>query len=369
MSDSDRNLGTVCLVFFSLQSQRLIAIVCDTTKHKGGVCLATSIQELMQYAGVGRASVYRVLTGSGLVGEAARSRVMKAVEELGKPALRRRIRASARVAIWVPGIGELIGRAHHASLFRALEAECRACGLTIEVINAAIPEHPAKAVELVRRAKVCGVMVMSFYSEEHLAALSAEWPVVLFFACAQCKRLTTVAPDDFAAGFLATRHLIEQGHARIAAVIGSGRKPEGFSERFAGGYALALAEGGIPFRPALVLRDSANLGPFTDDGPLPPAFEEIMRLKPRPTALVGRGETIAVLVRGLNNAGISVPGQIAVVGYGSRGGVPWPAPDLSWVDYPVRDMAEAGLDAIAARGTACRSVTIPVRLVPGKCQG
>lgn len=326
----------------------------------------TSIQELMRHAGVGRASVYRVLTGSGLVGDAARSRVMKAVEELGRPVLRRRTRASGRVALWVPGIGELIGRAHHASLFKALEAECRTWGLTVEVINAALPEHPGEAAELVRRAKVCGVMVMSIYSEEHLAALAAEWPVVLFFACAQCKRLTTVAPDDFAAGFLATRHLIEQGHGSIAVVVGSGRRPEGFSERFVGGYALALAEGGIPFRADLVMRDSANLGPFIDDGPLPPAVEQIMKLKQPPTALVGRGETVVAMVRGLNNAGMPVPGQIAVVGYGSRGSAPWPAPDLSWVDYPVRDMAEAGLDAIAARGAACRSVTIPVRLVEGK---
>jgi hypothetical protein len=53
------------------------------------------------------------------------------------------------------------------------------------------------------------------------------------------------------------------------------------------------------------------------------------------------------------------------VGYGPQGGEPWPSLGISRVEYPARDMAEAGLDALDARGTACRSVAIPVRLVLG----
>jgi len=323
----------------------------------------------MRHAGVGRATVYRVLTGSGVVGEAARKRVENAVADLGKPALQQRTRASARVALWVPGLGELLGRAHHVSVVRALEETGAERGLAIEMINAPVPDEPAEAVALVRRARVRGVMVLSFYAEEHLAALTEEWPVVMFFACGRAKRLTMVAPDDFTAGFLATRHLLEKGHRRVAAAVGSGRRPEGFSERFVGGYALALGEAGVPFREALVLRDSANLGPFTEDRPAPPACERIIKLKPRPTAIVARGETIASLVRGLVGRGIGVPDEISVVGYGPRGGGPWPTPGLGWVEYSAQDMAEAGLDALDARSDGCRGVVIPVRLVSGESVG
>jgi len=147
--------------------------------------------------------------------------------------------------------------------------------------------------------------------------------------------------------------------------VGGGQRPEGFSQRFVGGYALALAQAGLPFQDALILRDNANLGPFSAESAVPPACAQIVRLKPRPTAAVGRGETITGLVRGLADRGIAVPDGISVVGHGPQGETPWPSSGISWVDYSARDMAEAGLDALDARGTACRSVTIPVRLVSG----
>jgi len=328
--------------------------------------LSTSIHDLMRHAGVGRASVYRVLTGSGSVGEKARGRVMKAIAELGRPALKRRAKVSARVALWVPGIGELVGCEHHVSLVRALNEEAARRGVIIEMLNAPVPERPAQAVDLVRRAKVRGVMVMSFYSEEHLAALADEWPVAMFFACGHCRRLTAVEPDDFAAGFLSTRCLIERGHRRIAAIVGGGRKPQGFSQRFTGGYALALAEARLAFEDALVLRDGANLGPFNDECPEPPACREIAEMKSPPTAFVGRGETIVNLMRGLTARGFGKPGDFQAVGYGPDGTEPWPSSGVSWVGYSVRDMAEAGLDALDARGAAPRSLTIPVHLAPAK---
>lgn len=328
--------------------------------------MPAAIEEVMRRARVSRATAYRALNGTGPVSETTRRRVFDVVSELGGVVPQRAGRSTRRLALWLPGLRRSLGDPHHLEVVVALEEVAAERGLTLEIINAPVPEDPAEAVALVRRAGVAGVLALAVYGGRQLAALAEHWPVVLYFAKGRARRLTTVAPDDFAAGFRAAQHLLEAGHRRIAVAVGAGRSPEGFSERFVGGYVLALAEAGVAFDEKLVLRGSANLEPFSKEGPPPPAAAEFLKLKPRPTALIGRGTSVRGVMHAFAERGVRVPRDVSVIAYGPYRREALPLAKLTAMSYSSRAAAEAGLDALAAAGTCPRHVVLPVDLEPGE---
>ena len=147
--------------------------------------------------------------------------------------------------------------------------------------------------------------------------------------------------------------------------VGSGRRPVGFSTRFAGGYAQALAEAGFPVEDGLVLRHAANLKFSPGTSSLPPAGSEFLKLEPRPTALIGRHETMAGAIHTLAHAGLRVPEDVSTIGYGPEGENGFAQPAPTRVEYSPWEMAETALGILAAPDPIHGSITIPVHLKKG----
>lgn len=326
--------------------------------------MSNTISKIVENAGVSRATAYRVLSGSASVSEETRRRVLQAVPD-EKITLRRRRRLATRVAVWVPGLGELVSWPHHLAVVRAIEKAAAERKLSLEVINLPVPEDPAEAVAVLESRKVGGVMLLSFYSQKHRQLVAGRWPTVLFFDRGHGEGLADVGPDDFAAGYLATQHLIECGHRRIAVAVGGGQRPIGFSRRFAGGYALACLEAGLETDSALVLANEANLKFLVEGAKFPPAGSDFLNLKPRPTALIGRCVTVSGVMHQLAAEGISVPGDVSVIGYGSKGWELFEPPGLTRVEYSAEEMAGLALDVLASRPGVRANLTVPVRLETG----
>lgn len=294
-----------------------------------------------------------------------RERVMEAVSRFGEPELRPRRKPSQRLAVWLPGLGEVLGRAHHRAIVQALEEAAAEKNLALEMVSAPVPKEPSDAVGVIEAAKVRGVLLLSVYSRRVRDALTEKWPVVLFFEAGRDEPLASIQPDDFTAGYLATKHLVERGHRRIAVAVGGGYRPVGFSNRFAGGYTLAMTEAGLAVDRSLIMRDRANLGPFSSSVGIPPAGPQFLELKPRPTAIIGRHETVVGVMRVLFRAGLRVPDDVSVIGYGPEGDEGVVSPKLTSIEFSPREMAEAALSALAAPERIRSVVTLPVRLDEG----
>jgi DNA-binding LacI/PurR family transcriptional regulator len=324
------------------------------------------VEKIVKSANVSRATAYRVLAGAEGVADETRNRVLEVISDLGEPSLRRRRNPSRRLAVWVPGLGQMLNRAHHRAAVQALEAAATERGLALEVINDRAPDDPEDAVAIIERLKVRGVVLISFYSVRLRRAIAERWQVGLFFEAGHDEAVTVFAPDDFAAGFLATRRLIEQGHTRIAVAVGGGRRPQGFSTRFAGGYARALAESGLPVDEGLILRHQANLR-YVPGQPEPmPAGPAFLKLRPRPTALVGRGETLLGVMPTLSEAGLRIPDDVSVIGYGPEGENGVVQPKLTLIAYSARLMADAALDILSTSDRRPGTFTVPVYVAQGE---
>jgi DNA-binding LacI/PurR family transcriptional regulator len=324
------------------------------------------ICEVMKRASVSRATAYRALNDSGPVSEDTRKRVLAAAAEIERTTGEPTRGVHRRLALWIPGLAASLASPHHLAVLGALEAACSERGLSLQVIGAALPEEAREAARIVRRNNVRGVLTLNLHSRRHLESIAGERPLGVFFFGGGLDAATAINPDDFTAGYLATEHLISRGHRRIFVAVGAGRTSTGFSERFVGGYCLALAKGGLQFDEGLVHRHRHNLRQLARSGALPPGGEAFLKCAPRPTALIGRTETVVGVMRALDREGLRTPDDVSVVGYGPEKQPAWQLPPLSQVTYDARELAEAGLDSLSARLRVRREVALPVAFESGE---
>jgi DNA-binding LacI/PurR family transcriptional regulator len=159
-----------------------------------------------------------------------------------------------------------------------------------------------------------------------------------------------VSVDNQHGGHLATTHLIERGHRRIAYVSGPADHSDD-AERLAG-YHQGLDEAGISFDPALVVLGNGRL----DGGER--AQAALADLSEPPTAVFCYNDATAIgLISAARRAGLSVPEDLAVVGFDD---IPLAAhvyPPLTTVAQPQRRMGQQAMGMALALMAADDSPT------------
>lgn len=119
----------------------------------------------------------------------------------------------------------------------------------------------------------------------------------------------SVSVDDEAGGALALRHLVAQGHRRIAFVSGPPHLKQ-VQDRRTGALA-ALAEAGLPLDALRELpTERMDVAAGRDAG------ARLLGLADRPTAVFCANDLLALgVLQALYTAGVRVPEDIAIVGY------------------------------------------------------
>lgn len=162
-------------------------------------------------------------------------------------------------------------------------------------------------------------------------------PVLFFDRVEQDENSTVVIIDNAKCGYVATRHLIEQGCKRIAHVTSS-LKRNVYSQRYKG-YRDALFDHGIEFDESLLLVNDLSEKAGIE------AAMRILKMKPLPDgAFITNDFVAAVCMRTLKEYGVSIPEDIAVVGFNNDAIGKLIEPSLTTINYPGEDMGE-----IAAR--------------------
>lgn len=158
---------------------------------------------------------------------------------------------------------------------------------------------------------ISALIYMAIFTREiaapdHLYELDI--PVILLNCYTADHAFPAVVPSEIAGGQGSTRHLIDYGHRRIACITGE-QWMQAAQDRLRG-YRRALATADIPFDPELVVEGdwSASAGYK--------ATVQLLALKERPTAIFCQNDRTAIgCYEALKEAGLSIPGNISVVGY------------------------------------------------------
>jgi LacI family transcriptional regulator len=158
-------------------------------------------------------------------------------------------------------------------------------------------------------------------------------PVIFFDRVEQEGNNTVVVIDNDKCGYQATQHLIEQGCKKIVHITAS-LKRNVYSKRF-NGYKAALADYGIPYDDSLLI-----INDLSESAAIESAMQ-MLKMDPLPdAAFITNDFVAAVVMRTLKENGITIPGQIAIVGFNNDAICTLVEPALSTINYPGIDVGE-----------------------------
>lgn len=309
--------------------------------------MSRRLAEVAKKVGVSEATVSRVLNGKPGVGESTRQAVLTALDVLGyeRPSKLRGERARL-VGLFLPELqnpifpafGEVVGAGLAQHGFTPVLCTQTAGGI-----------GEAQYVELLLQQQVSGVVfVGGQYTQrdaphDHYRRLAElRLPTVLVNAPIDGLRFPTVSTDDGVAMELAWSHLAQLGHRDIGLVLGPDDHMPSL-RKLASAERMA-ARTGIPLPPDRVQHSHYTL----EAGQAATA----RLLAGGATAVICASDPIALgAVRAVRRAGLSVPGDVSVVGFDDSALMNSVDPPLTTIRQPIEPMGRMAIELLVQQVT------------------
>jgi LacI family transcriptional regulator len=295
---------------------------------------AATIYEVAREAGVSTATVSRVVNDRRHVRESTRRRVEDAMSRLGYVANRQaRGLAGGRSKVIGLLVHEL-GSSYFTQIIRGIDGAVVSVGYDLMLYTThAHQEAETRHARELASSPVDGlIFVLAVDPSEYVDHLRRQgMPFVLLDHSHDIPGTTLVAAANRSGARDGIDHLIELGHRRIGFITGT---PDVSSarERLAG-YKEALHRADIPFDRKLVVE-----GDFLEErGAM--ATRELLALEQPPTAIFTSADTAAFgAIRAIRAAGLTVPGDISVMGFDDIPEASIVTPQLTTVRQPLLEM-------------------------------
>lgn len=215
---------------------------------------------------------------------------------------------------------------------------------------------------LVERA-VDGFLLLNTPSDQ----IAVPVPVVAISAHSAAENVTNIVLDHHSAAHQALTHLYELGHRRIVVMRGPRAIPD--SEYRWESIQVVAAGIGLKLDPNLVIRiDAAGWSMKAGIHPMAPEIGykpmETLLQKTRDFTAVFCFNDIAAIgaIRALKDAGLSVPGDVSVVGFDDIQSAAYTTPSLTTVRQPLAAMGRRGAQVLLER-IADREKEFPSEIV------
>ena len=324
-----------------------------------------SVRDDAERAGVAVGTVSHVLNHPERVAGPTLDRVRAAIDELGfvrsETARRLRHGGSSLVGVLVHDISNPFFTEAARGIEDRLREDNRVPMLSSTDSD---PDRERELMSLLAGLDVRGVIVTpSSCTLDNLAVLAGRGiRVVLMDHPPISAGLSTVSGDDVAGARAAIAHLVDLGHRRIGFVNGPLSVRQSVDRR--NGVLTALADAGL--EPARVLAEieavSGGHGYTADAGAVGAAA--LLRAESRPTALFCANDQLAIgAMREIRRRGLSIPDDVAIVGYDDVAIASELITPLTSVHVPMRDIGRAAADLLLADGSEVRHVAFAPELV------
>ncbi|MBE9607251.1 LacI family DNA-binding transcriptional regulator [Acetobacteraceae bacterium H6797] len=302
-----------------------------------------TVASLAERAGVATSTVSRALRNDPRISAEVRQRIIALAAEVGyTPNVLARTLVGGNSGL----VGLVLGpieNPFYAELMQMVVARAAARGWRLMLLHAGPGPIEEATAEALLQYRVDGCLITSAELSSRAAAICAanKVPLVMINRVAW-EHGSAVSCDNQAAGALLADLLIRAGHRRLAVVTGfattstSTERAEGFSRR--------VAEAGLP-PPLCIGGENSHARGFAAGMQLAalPAAE-------RPEAVMAVSDILAMgVMDALREAGVSVPGEISVVGVDGVMPARRAPYYLTTVSQPLEAMVERGFDLLAAR--------------------
>jgi LacI family transcriptional regulator len=271
-----------------------------------------TLEEIAALVGVSHSTVSRALAGSPLVNKETAERIRIVAAEAGyqvnQIARNLKTRSTMAIGLIVPEVSNPF----FPRLIQNIADQLRSEGYTLHLqLSGASQRDEAASLASLLSNRVDGVLLVTgergLVDREGIELLRrAKVPVVLMGWVENPPDVDIVTGDDAAGGFALAEHLVALGHERIAVI---GKKPHrGIYDRVHG-FTRGLEAHGITLDPEMV--ETARSADGVRD-----AVDRLVARSLPPTAIFSYQDSIAIDVyQALAARGISIPGQMSVVGF------------------------------------------------------
>jgi len=320
----------------------------------------STIKDVARLAGVGVGTASRALTGRGSVSDGTAERVRAAAGQLGyRPssiAQALSLQRSGAIGVYVP----LFDGAFYSEMLGSIDRVLRVQGRhMIAATGCGVGSPRQKAldgIEFLIGRDCDGLLVASnSLTDDDCTELFRRFPrLVMLNRGVPGHAKACFSVDHAAAGRLAARALVAEGHREIAVIEGPPDAPDNRARMH--GFFAELAGWGIAVRPehrreggfrfslgAAAARALAAAGP---------------RGRPAFTALFAANDLMAMAaISALGELGVRVPQDVSVIGYDDSRFAGYTSPPLTTVHLPIDDVSASGCRLLL---NACYDSELPV---------
>ncbi|PRD54722.1 LacI family DNA-binding transcriptional regulator [Sphingobacterium gobiense] len=231
-----------------------------------------------------------------------------------------------------------------------------------ELYNAVLPHHytlipfqtqnnekiEKEALDFLVRQHVAGIIISPAHENSNTELLQHihhhTCPVILFDRIQHGLETYKIGIHNSLETYTATEQLINKGRQKIAFLCG---KDIGNTKDRIRGYKNALHNYAIPFREEYVIHTDYQDPTQNIDSELKEVFRRLQTMDNMPDAIVGGTDTLSVKVLGVLAAlDLSVPQDVAVIGFTNTNLANYLNPALSTIRQPTQDMARLALELL-----------------------
>ncbi|WP_433977465.1 ribose operon transcriptional repressor RbsR [Erwinia sp. E_sp_B01_9] len=305
-----------------------------------------TMKDVARLAGVSTSTVSHVINNNRFVSEAVREKITSAITQLNyaPSALARSLKLNQTRTI-----GMLLtasSNPFYSEVVRGVERSCYERGYSLVLCNTEGDENRMnRSLETLLQKRVDGLLIMCNESHIPSAEILNRYPSIpsVMMDWSPFEGGSDIIQDNsLLGGEMATRFLISRGYRRIACIAGPQDKTparlrlEGFHQ--------AMTQAELPVLPGYVVNGDLEFqGGFN-------AMNQLLALKPFPEAVFTSNDAMAVGVyHALFQAGLSVPKDIAVMGYDDIELARYMTPPLTTIHQPKDELGELAIDTLIHR--------------------
>lgn len=327
----------------------------------------TTIHDIARALNISASTVSRALKDNPLISEATRNKIKKAAQEMGyRPntlAANFRTKRTNTIGVIVP----LINRHFFSSVISGIEDVAYQQGFTVTISQSNDDfEKESKIAQTLYTNRVDGLILsigMNTTTYDHLKLFSdRNIPLVFFDRVVEGIKAHKIVVDDFEGGYIATKHLIDQGRKNIA-MIGGPQNLTIYQNRQKG-FMKALKEAKLPVDESMIIHNSLSRA----EGKL--AVKKLLQNKILPDAIFCANDTTALsAVLFLREQKIKVPDEIAIVGFSNEPFSEVVTPSITTLQQPGFKMGQKAAELIVQqilhkeKSPKFETIKMPIELI------
>ena len=302
---------------------------------QSGEKMPITIKDIARQAGVTHATVSRALHGSPLISAETGARIRQIAAEVGylPSAAARSLKTNRSQVLGV--IVSHIADPFFSEILQGIDEIAQQGGYSLFIAAAQHSLAREQAIVKTMRAhRVDGVIICStpFSAEQSQLLLSYNTPSVVINNQSAEDYRYSIYHDDLYGSQQVTQHLLDLGHRRIA-YLGSALSARANFQRLMG-FKERMQAAGIPVPEHFIREVEAN-----DPEAASQAIEHFLALAKPPTAIFCFNDMLAMgALKGLQQAGLSVPQDCSVAGFDNITFSAYTNPPLTTFDQPKREI-------------------------------